>query len=98
MSNFHAELAKLKPFNRSEPPDPAAPPLMGYAEIMSHEADADYCCPKCGWEPGDVFDGDCIGTSAQTLVETSDYSGHEWAELWKCPECGTVFALENGDA
>jgi len=59
----------------------------------------EYQCPNCGWDDADenpmlsCTDG-VLSTWAQM-----EYGGNpvDWTETHKCPMCGTVFELANGN-
>jgi predicted RNA-binding Zn-ribbon protein involved in translation (DUF1610 family) len=56
----------------------------------------EYDCPKCDWEPDCEDDVIAYGPKIYSyhLSLLSSLPQYTWCEIYKCPNCGTLFKSE----
>lgn len=75
---------------------PDNPDLKVCLDCLPDPSDLPYsCCPKCGWD---------TERHHEVVPEYSNRSPNwehgrwvTWTETWNCPECGTVFKLDQSN-
>lgn len=87
--------------NQSCSPRLDNPDLKVCVNCLPDPVDLPYsCCPKCGWDSETKLGIDNAPVKYSKMVPDWEYGwagGFSWTETWTCPECSTVFELDQSN-